>query len=195
MIPTSRKEMDALGWDFADIILFSGDAFIDHPSFGTAVIARFLQFHGYRVAVVPQPNWRDDLRDFKKLGSPRLFFGVNAGVMDSMVNHYTANKRLRSDDAYTPDGRAGQRPDYAVTVYTRILKQLYPDVPVIIGGVEASLRRFTHYDYWSDQLKPSVLVESGADYLSYGMGERTMLALAKAYDRGEGMGRIRKIPQ
>lgn len=195
MIPTSRKEMDALGWDFADIILFSGDAFIDHPSFGTAVIARFLQFHGYRVAVVPQPNWRDDLRDFKKLGSPRLFFGVNAGVMDSMVNHYTANKRLRSDDAYTPDGRAGQRPDYAVTVYTRILKQLYPDIPVIIGGVEASLRRFTHYDYWSDQLKPSVLVESGADYLSYGMGERTMLALAKAYDRGEGMGRIRKIPQ
>lgn len=195
MIPTSRKEMDALGWDFADIILFSGDAFIDHPSFGTAVIARFLQFHGYRVAVVPQPNWRDDLRDFKKLGSPRLFFGVNAGVMDSMVNHYTANKRLRSDDAYTPDGRAGQRPDYAVTVYTRILKQLYPDIPVIIGGVEASLRRFTHYDYWSDQLKPSVLVESGADYLSYGMGERTMLALAKAYDREEGMGRIRKIPQ
>lgn len=195
MIPTSRKEMDALGWDFVDIILFSGDAFIDHPSFGTAVIARFLQHHGYRVAVVPQPNWRDDLRDFKKMGRPRLFFGVNAGVMDSMVNHYTANKRLRSDDAYTPDGRAGQRPDYAVSVYSRILKDLYPDVPVIIGGIEASLRRFTHYDYWSDQLKPTVLVDSRADYLSYGMGERTMLALAKAYDRSEGMGRIRKIPQ
>lgn len=195
MIPTSRKEIDALGWDFVDIIIFSGDAFIDHPSFGSAVVARYLQSQGYRVAVVPQPNWRDDLRDFRKLGRPRLFFGVNAGVMDSMVNHYTANKRLRSDDAYTPDGRAGQRPDYAVTVYSRILKQLYPDVPVIIGGIEASLRRFTHYDYWSDTLRPSVLVDSGADYLSYGMGERTLLALAKAYEHGEGMGKIRSIPQ
>ena len=195
MIPTSRKEIDALGWDFVDIIFFSGDAFIDHPSFGTAVLARFLQAAGYRVAVVPQPNWRDDLRDFKKLGRPRLFFGVNSGVMDSMVNHYTANKRLRSDDAYTPDGRAGQRPDYAVTVYSKILKQLYPDVPLVIGGIEASLRRFTHYDYWSDRLRPSILVESGADYLSYGMGERTLLALAQAYDRGEGLGKIRSIPQ
>lgn len=195
MFPTSRKEVERLGWDAVDVILFTGDAFIDHPSFGTAVIARVLQSAGYRVAVVPQPNWRDDLRDFRKLGRPRLFFGVNAGVMDSMVNHYTANKRLRSDDAYTPDGRAGQRPDYAVTVYTRILKDIFPDVPVLIGGVEASLRRFTHYDYWQDCLKPSILVESGADYLSYGMGERTVLAFAKALDRGAGIGALRRIPQ
>lgn len=195
MFPTSRKEVERLGWDGIDIILFTGDAFIDHPSFGTAVIARVLQAAGYRVAVVPQPNWRDDLRDFRKLGRPRLFFGVNAGVMDSMVNHYTANKRLRSDDAYTPDARAGQRPDYAVTVYTRILKDLFPDVPVLIGGVEASLRRFTHYDYWQDCLKPSILAESGADYLSYGMGERTVLAFAKALESGAGIGAIRRIPQ
>ena len=149
---------------------FSGDAYVDHPSFGPAVIGRVLEAQGYRVAVVPQPNWRDDLRDFKKLGVPRLFFGVTAGNMDSMVNHYTAAKRLRSNDAYTPEGRAGMRPDYAVTVYTRILKKLYPHVPVVIGGIEASLRRLSHYDYWSDSLKPSVLVESGADYLVYGMG-------------------------
>ncbi|MBO5312225.1 MAG: YgiQ family radical SAM protein, partial [Bacteroidales bacterium] len=134
MIPTSAKEVKALGWDYIDVIIFTGDAFVDHPSFGTAVIARWLQKHGYRVAVVPQPNWRDDLRDFRKLGAPRLYFGVNSGAMDSMVNHYTAAKRLRSDDAYTPDGRAGQRPDYAVTVYTKILKEIYPDVPVVIGG-------------------------------------------------------------
>ncbi|MBP5235095.1 MAG: YgiQ family radical SAM protein, partial [Bacteroidales bacterium] len=137
MIPTSAKEVEALGWDYIDVIMFTGDAFIDHPSFGTAVISRWLQKHGYRVAVVPQPNWRDDLRDFRKLGAPRLYFGVNAGAMDSMVNHYTAGKRLRHDDAYTPDGKAGQRPDYAVTVYTKILKQLYPDIPVVIGGIEA----------------------------------------------------------
>ena len=154
LIPTSVKEVQALGWDYIDVILFSGDAFIDHPSFGTAVIARWLQKHGYRVAVVPQPNWRDDLRDFRKLGAPRLYFGVNAGAMDSMVNHYTASKRLRSDDAYTPEGRAGQRPDYAVTVYSQILKKLWPDVPVVIGGIEASLRRLTHYDYWQDCLLP-----------------------------------------
>ena len=144
MIPTSAKEVKALGWDYIDVILFTGDAFIDHPSFGTAVIARWLQKYGYRVAVVPQPNWRDDLRDFRKLGAPRLYFGVNSGAMDSMVNHYTAAKRLRSDDAYTPEGKAGQRPDYAVTVYTKILKEIYPDIPVIIGGIEASLRRVTH---------------------------------------------------
>ena len=171
MIPTSLKEVKSLGWDYIDVILFTGDAFVDHPSFGTAVIARWLQKHGYRVAVVPQPNWRDDLRDFRKLGAPRLYFGVNSGAMDSMVNHYTAAKRLRSDDAYTPEGRAGQRPDYAVTVYTKILKQIYPDIPVIIGGIEASLRRVTHYDYWQDSLKPSILVDSGADWLCYGMGE------------------------
>ena len=195
MIPTSIKEVKALGWDYIDVILFTGDAFIDHPSFGTAVIARWLQKYGYRVAVVPQPNWRDDLRDFRKLGAPRLYFGVNAGAMDSMVNHYTASKRLRSDDAYTPDGRAGQRPDYAVTVYTKILKEIYPDIPVVIGGIEASLRRVTHYDYWQDALKPSILVDSGADWLCYGMGERTMLEFTKAIEAGRNISDIRKIPQ
>ena len=195
MIPTSAKEVKSLGWDYIDVIIFTGDAFVDHPSFGTAVIARWLQKHGYRVAVVPQPNWRDDLRDFRKLGAPRLYFGVNSGAMDSMVNHYTAAKRLRSDDAYTPDGRAGQRPDYAVTVYTKILKEIYPDVPVVIGGIEASLRRFTHYDYWQDALKPSILVESGADWLCYGMGERPMLELTKAIESGRNINDIRRIPQ
>lgn len=195
MPPTSVKEMKLLGWDRPDVILFSGDAFIDHPSFGTAVIARVLLASGYRVAVVPQPNWRDDLRDFRKFGEPRLFFGVNAGVMDSMVNHYTAQKRLRSNDAYTPEGKAGQRPDYAVTVYTRILKKLYPRVPVVIGGVEASLRRFAHYDYWQDSLKPSILVDSGADLLIYGMGEKGILEVADAYAEGAGYGRLSRIPQ
>ncbi len=195
MIPTSVKEVRDLGWDYIDIIIFTGDAFIDHPSFGTAVIARWLQKHGYRVAVVPQPNWRDDLRDFRKLGPPRLYFGVNSGAMDSMVNHYTAAKRLRSDDAYTPEGRAGQRPDYAVTVYTRILKEIYPDVPVVIGGIEASLRRLTHYDYWQDALKPSVLIESGADWLCYGMGERPMLELTRAIEAGRNPNDMRRIPQ
>ena len=181
MIPTSAKEIQKLGWEYVDIIIFSGDAYIDHPSFGTAVIARVLQSQGYRVAVVPQPNWQDDLRDFKKLGRPRLFFGVTAGAMDSMVNHYTAAKRLRSDDSYTPEGKAGRRPDYAVTVYSKILKKLFPDVPVVIGGIEASLRRFAHYDYWADKLFPSVLLSSGADILVYGMGERQIVALAEAY--------------
>ena len=195
MFPTSVKEVEALGWDYIDIILFSGDAFIDHPSFGTAVIARWLQKWGYRVAVVPQPNWRDDLRDFRKLGRPRLYFGLNAGAMDSMVNHYTASKRLRHDDAYTPDGKAGARPDYAVTVYTKILKELYPDVPVVIGGIEASLRRLTHYDYWKDCLMPSVLVTSGADYLCYGMGERPMLELTKGIEKGWSQHKMHQIQQ
>ena len=195
MFPTSIKEVKALGWDYIDVILFTGDAFVDHPSFGTAVIARWLQKYGYRVAVVPQPNWRDDLRDFRKLGAPRLYFGVNAGAMDSMVNHYTAAKRLRSDDAYTPEGKAGQRPDYAVTVYTKILKEIYPDIPVLIGGIEASLRRVTHYDYWQDCLKPSILVDSGADWLCYGMGERTMIEFTKAIEAGRNINDIRKIPQ
>ena len=195
MIPTSVKEVKSLGWDYIDVILFTGDAFIDHPSFGTAVIARWLQKHGYRVAVVPQPNWRDDLRDFRKLGAPRLYFGVNSGAMDSMVNHYTAAKRLRSDDAYTPDGKAGQRPDYAVTVYTKILKQIYPEIPVLIGGIEASLRRVTHYDYWQDALKPSILVDSGADWLCYGMGERTIIEFTRAIEAGRNLNDIRKIPQ
>lgn len=195
MIPTSVKEVQKLGWDYIDVILFTGDAFVDHPSFGTACIARFLQSHGYRVAVVPQPNWRDDLRDFRKLGAPRLYFGVNSGAMDSMVNHYTAWKRLRHDDAYTPDGKFGQRPDYAVTVYTKILKQMWPDVPVVIGGIEASLRRLTHYDYWQDRLFPSILVDSGADWLCYGMGERPMLELTKAVEAGRNLRQIEQIPQ
>ena len=195
MFPTSVKEVQALGWDYIDVILFTGDAFVDHPSFGTAVIARWLQKWGYRVAVVPQPNWRDDLRDFRKLGAPRLYFGLNSGAMDSMVNHYTASKRLRHDDAYTPDGKAGARPDYAVTVYTRILKELFPDVPVVIGGIEASLRRLTHYDYWKDCLMPSVLVSPGADWLCYGMGERPMLELTRGIEKGWSRHRMRQIPQ
>ncbi len=195
MFPTSAKEVQALGWDWIDVIFFTGDAFVDHPSFGTACISRWLQKAGYRVAVVPQPNWRDDLRDFRKLGAPRLYFAVNAGAMDSMVNHYTAAKRLRHDDAYTPEGRAGARPDRAVTVYTRILKQLWPDVPVVIGGVEASLRRLTHYDYWDDRLMPSILVDSGADWLCYGMGEKPMLDLTRAIERGWSRRQIQKLPQ
>ncbi len=187
--------MDALGWDYIDVILFSGDAYVDHPSFGIAVIGRILEREGYRVAIVPQPNWRDDLRDFKKLGRPRLFFGVSAGAMDSMVNHYTANKRLRSDDAYTPDGKASHRPDYAVKTYSCILKDLYPDVPVVIGGIEASLRRVTHYDYWQDKLLPSILVDSKADYLVYGMGERTIVEIARGYDQGWSDYHFRQIPQ
>ena len=182
-LPTSQKEMAALGWQNVDIVLFTGDAYIDHPAFGTAVIARVLEREGYRVAVVPQPNWRDDLRDFKKMGRPRLFFGVNSGAMDSMVNHYTAAKRLRSNDAYTPNGTPSQRPDYAVKVYTNILKELYPDVPVVIGGIEASLRRFAHYDYWQDKLLPSILVDSKADYLIYGMGEKSIVELASFIKR------------
>ena len=194
-LPTSVKEVRARGWDELDVILFSGDAYVDHPSFGAAVIGRLLEAEGLRVAIVPQPNWRDDLRDFRKLGKPRLFFGVSAGSMDSMVNHYTANKRLRSDDAYTPGGKAGFRPDYAVTVYTRILKRLVPDTPVVIGGIEASLRRAAHYDYWSDSLKPSVLVDSGADLLTYGMGERVVLDIARAMHNGYNLNLLRKLRQ
>ena len=194
-LPTSVKEMRARGWDEVDVVLFSGDAYVDHPAFGAAVIGRTLEAAGYRVAIVPQPNWQDDLRDFRKFGAPRLFFGVSAGAMDSMVNHYTANLRLRHDDAYTPGGRAGFRPDYAVTVYTRILKRLFPHVPVFIGGIEASLRRLTHYDYWSDRLKPSVLVESGADLLMYGMGEGVVQEVARAVRNGYNAKLLRKIRQ
>ncbi|MDR2286435.1 MAG: YgiQ family radical SAM protein [Prevotellaceae bacterium] len=183
-LPTSRKEMECLGWNQADVIFFSGDAYIDHPAFGTAVIARMLENTGLKVAIVPQPNWQDDLRDFKKLGEPKLFFAVNAGAMDSMVNRYTANKRTRSDDAYTPGGRANARPDRAVTVYSQILKKLYPDIPVVAGGIEASLRRLTHYDFWDDVLKPSVLIDSGADYLIYGQGEKTIVTLAGCFMTG-----------
>ena len=178
-LPITKKELDYLGWDYVDVIIVNGDAYVDHPSFGAAVIGRVLEREGLRVAILPQPNWQDDLRDFRKLGVPRLFFGVTSGNMDSMVNHYTANKRLRSDDAYTAGGKSGFRPDYAATVYSRILKQLFPDVPVVLGGVEASMRRLSHYDYWSDTLKPSILIDSQADVLVYGMGERPIVQLAR----------------
>ena len=178
-LPTTKKEVELRGWNELDVILFSGDAYVDHPSFGAAVIGRILEAEGLRVAIVPQPNWRDDLRDFKKLGRPRLFFGVSAGCMDSMVNKYTANKRLRSDDAYTPDARSDMRPDYPSIVYTQILKRLYPDVPVILGGIEASMRRLTHYDYWEDRVRPGILVDSGADLLVYGMGEKPIVEIAR----------------
>ncbi len=194
-LPTTRKEMDHLGWDQADVILFTGDAYIDHPSMGAAVIGRVLEAHGYRVAIVPQPNWRDDLRDFRKLGRPRLFFGVHAGAMDSMVNHYTANRRRRSGDAYTPDGRAGARPDYPTIVYAEALKRCWPDVPVVAGGIEASLRRLAHYDYWQDRLRPSILVDSPADLLIYGMGEKPIIAIAEALSNGDSIGQLVDIPQ
>ncbi|MDD4144880.1 MAG: YgiQ family radical SAM protein, partial [Prolixibacteraceae bacterium] len=174
-LPASVKELRQAGKSKADVVLFSGDAYIDHPSFGTAVIGRVLEAEGLTVAIVPQPNWQDDLRDFKKFGKPGLFFAVTAGNMDSMINHYTANKRKRSDDAYTPGGKSGRRPDYAVITYSKILKRLFPDVPLIIGGIEASLRRLTHYDYWSDRLMPSILADSGADLLFYGMGEKSVV--------------------
>lgn len=194
-LPTTLKEVKQRGWDWIDVIIISGDAYIDHPGFGHAVIARTLENAGYRVAIIAQPNWKDDLRDFKKLGSPRLFFGITSGCMDSMVNHYTANKRLRSDDAYTPGGESGFRPDYATTVYSNILRDLYPDSKIIIGGIEASMRRNAHYDYWSDMLKPSILIDSKADVLVYGMGEKVILDIAKKLDKGENFDSFLDIPQ
>lgn len=179
-LPTTRKEAEMRGWDELDVVIFSGDAYVDHPSFGSAVIGRLLEAEGLRVAIVPQPNWQDDLRDFKKMGRPRLFFGISAGCMDSMVNKYTAAKRFRSEDAYSPNGKHSMRPEYATTVYSNILKEIYPDTPVIIGGIEASMRRFTHYDYWQDSLKKSILIESKADVLVYGMGEQPITAIANA---------------
>lgn len=194
-LPTTKKEMQLLGWDVADIILFSGDAYVDHPSFGAAVIGRVLQSKGYRVAIVPQPDWHGDFRDFKKLGRPRLFFGISPGCMDSMVNKYTANRRLRSEDAYSPDGRHDCRPEYPTIVYTKILKQLYPDVPVILGGIEASMRRLTHYDYWQDRLRRCILCDSGADLLSYGMGEKTIVRIAQELSEGRRVSDLRDLPQ
>lgn len=194
-LPTSRREMDLLGWESPDVILFSGDAYVDHPSFGAAVVGRVLESAGVRVAIVPQPNWQDDLRDFKKLGRPGLFFAVTSGNMDSMVNHYTAARRRRSDDAYTPGGKAGFRPDYATYVYSRIVKQLFPDVPLILGGIEASLRRFTHYDYWSDKLFPPILAETGADLLFYGMAEKSLYEFIRLLSKGIGINQLTNIPQ
>lgn len=194
-LPTSKEEVERRGWTQLDVILFSGDAYVDHPSFGAAVIGRMLEAAGYKVAIVPQPNWRDDLRDFKKLGRPRLFFGISPGAMDSMVNHYTANRRLRHDDAYTAGGRHGGRPDYPTIVYSKILKELFPDVPVVGGGIEASLRRVSHYDYWQDRLRSSILVDSSLDMLVYGMGEKTVLEIARRLDNGESIDDMTDIPQ
>ena len=194
-LPITLDEVKRLGWDMVDVVLVSGDAYVDHPAFGTAVIGRTLEAAGYKVAIIPQPNWRDDLRDFRKFGAPRLFFGVTAGAMDSMVNHYTAARRLRHDDAYTPGGQAGFRPDRATYVYSRILKQLYPDTPVIIAGIEASMRRLAHYDYWDDKLFPSILIDTPADLLNYGMGERTTLKIAQLLNEGKGIEACYELPQ
>lgn len=194
-LPTTKKEVDSLGWDELDVIIFSGDAYVDHPSFGPAVVCRVLESEGLRVAIVPQPNWQDDLRDFRKLGRPRYFFGVTAGNMDSMVNHYTAARRLRSDDAYTPGGKPGFRPDYPTIVYTRILKEIFPDVPVVIGGIEASMRRLTHFDYWKGKLVPSVLVSSSADLLIYGMGEQPLREFVRMLLKGVPFSSLKTVPQ
>ena len=194
-LPTTKKELDLRGWTEVDVILFSGDAYVDHPSFGAAVIGRTLEAAGYRVAIVPQPDWHGDYRDFKKLGRPRLFFGIAPGCMDSMVNKYTANRRLRSEDAYSPDGRHDMRPEYPTIVYSKILKQLFPDVPVVLGGIEASLRRLTHYDYWQDKLQRCILCDAGADILIYGMGEKPMTELANQMAEGRPVREIRDIPQ
>lgn len=194
-LPTTKKEMELRGWDYVDVILFSGDAYVDHPSFGAAVIGRVLESHGYRVAIIPQPDWHGDFRDFKKLGRPRLFFGISPGCMDSMVNKYTANRRLRSEDAYSPDGRHDCRPEYPTIVYSRILRQLYPDVPIVLGGIEASLRRLTHYDYWQDKLRKCILCDSGADIISYGMGEKTVVTIAQRLAEGEDIKQLHDLPQ
>ena len=194
-LPTTKKECELRGWTELDIILFSGDAYVDHPSFGAAVIGRTLENAGYRVAIVPQPDWHGDFRDFKKLGCPRLFFGISPGCMDSMVNKYTANKRLRSEDAYSPDGRHDCRPENPTIVYSRILRQLFPDVPIILGGIEASLRRLTHYDYWDDCLRKCILCDSAGDMISYGMGEKTVLELARQLDEGLSIHDIKDVPQ
>ena len=194
-LPTTKKEVEQRGWDELDVILFSGDAYVDHPSFGAAVIGRTLEAQGLRVAIVPQPDWHGDYRDFKKLGRPRMFFGIAPGCMDSMVNKYTANRRLRSEDAYSPDGRHDCRPEYPTIVYSKILRQLFPDVPIILGGIEASLRRLTHYDYWKDELKKCVLLDSGADMIIYGMGEKPVTALCDEMAKGKHVNEIHDIPQ
>jgi len=194
-LPITRKEMLQRGWEELDVVLVTGDAYVDHPAFGAAVIGRLIEAEGLRIGIIPQPNWQDDLRDFRKFGKPRLFFAVTAGNMDSMVNHYTANKRLRSNDAYTPGGDKSFRPDYASIVYSTILKDIYPDVPVVLGGVEASLRRVTHYDYWSDKLKPSILKESKADMLIYGMGEQPLLAILRLLNKGVPFEALDTVPQ
>jgi len=194
-LPTTKREVELRGWDQLDIILFSGDAYIDHPAFGAAVIGRTLEAAGYKVAIVPQPDWHGDFRDFKKLGRPRLYFGISPGAMDSMVNKYTANRRLRSEDAYSPDGRHDLRPEYPSIVYSNILRQLYPDVPIVLGGIEASLRRLTHYDYWKDCLRKSILCDARADMIIYGMGEKQVVRIAQELENGANIKDLKHIPQ
>ncbi len=194
-LPTTRREMKIRGWEDLDVIIFSGDAYVDHAAFGPAALGRILESYGLRVAIVPQPNVNDNLQDFEKLGTPNFFFAVTSGAMDSMVSNYTANKRRRDKDAYTPNGDKGFRPDYATTVYSRILKDKFPDVPVVIGGIEASLRRVTHYDYWSDSLKPNILVDSKADLLVYGMGEQPLRELIGLLKKGVPFSAIKTIKQ
>ena len=194
-LPTTKREVELRGWDQLDIILFSGDAYIDHPAFGAAVIGRTLEAAGYKVAIVPQPDWHGDFRDFKKLGRPRLYFGISPGAMDSMVNKYTANRRLRSEDAYSPDGRHDLRPEYPSIVYSNILRQLYPDVPIVLGGIEASLRRLTHYDYWKDCLRKSILCDARADMIIYGMGEKQVVKIAQELENGANIKDLKHIPQ
>lgn len=193
-LPICEDDLKALGWDYVDVILISADAYVDHPSFGHAVISRLLEHEGLSVAILPQPNWRDDLRDFKKLGKPRMFFAISSG-MDSMVNHYTAAKRIRKDDAFTPGNKAGFRPDYATYVYAKIIKELYPEVPLLIGGLESSLRRITHYDYWSNSLKPSILADTQADLLVYGMGEKPLKEIVRLLKKGVPFKSLRSVPQ
>ena len=194
-LPTTKKEVELRGWDQLDVILFSGDAYIDHPAFGAAVIGRTLEAAGYKVAIVPQPDWHGDFRDFKKLGRPRLYFGISPGAMDSMVNKYTANRRLRSEDAYSPDGRHDLRPEYPSIVYSNILRQLYPDVPIVLGGIEASLRRLTHYDYWKDSLRKCILCDAHADMIIYGMGEKQVVTIAQELENGANIKDLKHIPQ
>ncbi len=192
-LPVCRDDMERRGWDQCDFVYVIGDAYVDHPSFGPAIISRHLEAHGYRVGILSQPDWRDD-KSITALGEPRLAFLVSGGNMDSMVNHYTVSKKRRRTDAYTPGGVMGKRPDYAVTVYANLIRRTYKKVPVVIGGIEASLRRMAHYDYWSDQVKRSVLLDSGADLISYGMGERSVLEIAEALDSGLAVRDITFIP-
>ncbi|AOW21077.1 YgiQ family radical SAM protein [Urechidicola croceus] len=194
-LPTTNKEVKLRGWEELDVILFSGDAYVDHPSFGPAVIGRILESYGLRVAIVPQPSVTDNLQDFTKLGKPTMFFGVTGGCMDPMVSNYTANKKRRDKDAYTPNGDKGLRPDYASSVYSKILKEKFPDVPVLLGGIEASLRRVTHYDYWSDKLLPTILETSKADMLVYGMGEQPLREIVELMQKGVPFSSIKSVKQ
>jgi len=191
-LPMSREEMEALGWDSCDIIIVTGDAYVDHPSFGMAIVGRVLEAQGFRVGIIAQPDWRS-AKDFERLGKPNLFFGITAGNMDSMVNRYTSDRRIRSDDAYTPDGAGGQRPDRSVIVYAQRAREAFPDAPVVIGGIEASLRRIAHFDYWSEKVRRSILLDAKADLLVYGNGERQIVEIAHRLAKGESIDAINDL--